>query len=367
MRSPAQAGVIAVLVIVVAAAVAALVVTAIRYARGGGIRPARRVKCHTRADCSGHGACTAGKCVCDAGYSGTHCKTKAAACRTAADCSNNGKCTAGKCVCNDGFSGAKCSELTCNKRRCANGTECDCTTGKCICSAGYHTDPHTGYCVGGHPASGCAHNSDCSGQATKKKCLVSGGHGTCVECLVPGDCPHSKPLCSSNVCTASTPGANSDATAEFVVNAYDPTTGAAVTTTNEWLNAEIGKCKRGDIMFLWTDYMAFDDDSIAALSAAIGRGATLCFGDDRLQICSNHGSTQTYTCATVPTGVDCSGEYANGNCYLGGKDGGDKRVQKPQWLRADAGPVGVGCLHVSERHQVPRGCRAGDGRGALLA
>jgi hypothetical protein len=358
-RSPASAGIITVLCLVLAAAISVLVVVTVNYRRGRRPRPIHAT-CHDAGDCSGHGQCTDGRCVCSKGYTGTHCQTASTAtCHTTDDCSNHGTCTEGQCVCDHGFSGnhcetkamschhdtdcghgtctqgkcvchagfkgIKCNMLTCDKRKCANGTGCMCKTGKCICSIGFHADA-TGYCVSNGQA-GCTKKSECIG-SVNKQCKLSGGHGTCVECLVNADCTDvAKPTCSSdNLCvTGGQPSASSDSDVTYLVSMHDPTTGQVVSSTNDWLNTQIKASKTGDVIFLWTDYMNLDD-SIQNLKDAVQAGATVCLGVDRIQVCSNassggnQGSTQTTTCESLGT-VDCDGEKGGGNCFLPGVGG----------------------------------------------
>jgi hypothetical protein len=54
------------------------------------------------ANCDGHGVCLAGKCVCNAGFSGDNCQTKA--CQPTCD-PLHGTCVNGQCVCSNGWAG----------------------------------------------------------------------------------------------------------------------------------------------------------------------------------------------------------------------------------------------------------------------
>jgi hypothetical protein len=153
-------------------------------------------------------------------------------CTGAADCANHGACTGGKCVCKAGFTGPNCRELTCRERRCANGSGCLCATGQCVCDAGFVPDPATGFCVAGHacqtdhdcaavpgypkcstishtcvaggtppppsPHDHCTKTSDCAHVAGKPKCDTQ-SH-TCVACLVTADCPHGQTCGTDHTC-----------------------------------------------------------------------------------------------------------------------------------------------------------------------
>uniref|UniRef100_A0A0G4H672 EGF-like domain-containing protein n=1 Tax=Chromera velia CCMP2878 TaxID=1169474 RepID=A0A0G4H672_9ALVE len=77
-------------------------------------------------DCSGHGNCRGGFCVCDPGFSGASCAEE---CPN--KCSGAGTCVEGACLCNHGWSGADCSiQQCCNQRgSCEQAGECRCFEG----------------------------------------------------------------------------------------------------------------------------------------------------------------------------------------------------------------------------------------------
>jgi hypothetical protein len=61
-----------------------------------------------RMECSGHGTCTDGECICAASYNGAACTARD--CSDRNDCSGHGTCSvSGVCVCAAGFSGNDCS------------------------------------------------------------------------------------------------------------------------------------------------------------------------------------------------------------------------------------------------------------------
>jgi tenascin len=64
-------------------------------------------------DCSGHGLCQYGVCMCDQEYTGLSCETLV---DCPNDCGANGHCFAGACYCGQGFTGRDCQE-TVNKSR----------------------------------------------------------------------------------------------------------------------------------------------------------------------------------------------------------------------------------------------------------
>jgi len=109
-------------------------------------------------DCSGHGVCSMispnspGQCNCDYGWAGAACDRRAlyAGLQTCPNaCNGNGLCMNGLCMCNVGFRGVDCSDKVCADPK-MTGPNCDmvacpndcsakglCLKGKCICQTGY--------------------------------------------------------------------------------------------------------------------------------------------------------------------------------------------------------------------------------------
>jgi len=122
--------------------------------------------------CSMHGLCMSGKCVCEAGYSGSDCSLVVGGYlthRCPSQCNLNGLCLFGKCFCDPGWNGHACEvplsmacPSDCNQKgfchygKCfcnpgvtgnACETEIDCTTscgahgvcssGRCVCANGF--------------------------------------------------------------------------------------------------------------------------------------------------------------------------------------------------------------------------------------
>ncbi|HLY80820.1 MAG TPA: hypothetical protein VKQ70_15665 [Caulobacteraceae bacterium] len=80
--------------------------------------------------CSGHGQTDSGRCVCNAGWSGTECQTV----EKTLDCGDHGKAAHGWCVCDAGWKGHTCQvgPVSCTHGKAAGG--------KCVCDAGWSGD-----------------------------------------------------------------------------------------------------------------------------------------------------------------------------------------------------------------------------------
>ncbi|MEQ2251386.1 hypothetical protein ILYODFUR_010405 [Ilyodon furcidens] len=115
--------------------------------------------------CSGHGVCVRGECVCSAGWAGVSCNDPLPACQeqcsghgtylpesdtcacqpnwTGPDCytelcpvpcGSHGVCSEGKCQCEEGWIGAACDQRACHPRCEEHG---QCHDGTCICQPGW--------------------------------------------------------------------------------------------------------------------------------------------------------------------------------------------------------------------------------------
>lgn len=77
--------------------------------------------------CSGHGACNAGRCLCDKSHTGAICDVQ----RCPDDCMGEGICLRGKCVCGPGHFGANCDHARCPNDCSGHGycfnSRCECT------------------------------------------------------------------------------------------------------------------------------------------------------------------------------------------------------------------------------------------------
>lgn len=138
-------------------------------------------------NCNNRGVCSpAGRCRCDAGYSGPSCESF---CPNA--CSGQGRCIEGGCLCFAGFSGTDCSVQSC----CNGHGSCE-VPGTCECEAGW-----------GGPE--CSVELLCSDPTCSQHGICLDGHCRCEEgwggesCAVPtGTCD---PKCGPHgVCNAIT-------------------------------------------------------------------------------------------------------------------------------------------------------------------
>jgi len=67
-------------------------------------------------NCSGHGTCLKGECLCARGFTGEACAVAESAAVMALaeepscplDCRGHGRCVQGVCMCHDGYAGATC-------------------------------------------------------------------------------------------------------------------------------------------------------------------------------------------------------------------------------------------------------------------
>ena len=148
-------------------------------------------------DCSNHGTCDYGRCICDSGYWGKACQYEYCPnsfCYTDLDifveqvchhCSNNGECVNKKCICNKGYTGEDCSipdcpndcsgeeygkcivmspisQCDCNQKlkrggddcsivfclnTCGEKGECNENNGECNCTEGYYGEDCSLYII----------------------------------------------------------------------------------------------------------------------------------------------------------------------------------------------------------------------------
>uniref|UniRef100_A0A6C0JMR5 Uncharacterized protein n=1 Tax=viral metagenome TaxID=1070528 RepID=A0A6C0JMR5_9ZZZZ len=116
------------------------------------------------------------------------------------------------------------------------------------------------------------------------------------ECL-PSDCKKGSTNCydDSNCggqCNNPT-GKPLNVTCLFSIpNPYDPADITTLTNVNTWFIDQVNRSNKDDIMYLWTDYTAYDDEMKDAINKAVGRGAKLILGIDRTQC----GGSSGYTC-----------------------------------------------------------------------
>ncbi|KAK0051511.1 N-acetylglucosamine-1-phosphodiester alpha-N-acetylglucosaminidase [Biomphalaria pfeifferi] len=117
-------------------------------------------------DCSGHGSCDIGTCLCQGHWSGPGCETLT--CPNS--CSSHGQCTEDGCQCDPGWLGINCS-LTCQDGwygdkcslpcLCENGASCSPITGDCLCLPGYTGKNCQEACLLGYYGQDCIHLCSC--------------------------------------------------------------------------------------------------------------------------------------------------------------------------------------------------------------
>ena len=95
--------------------------------------PYDNLPCAGYGNCSGHGACRRGTCVCDAGWAGVGCGEVAC---SRVDCGAHGRCVRGTCRCRAPWHGARC-ELGACPAACSGNGYCNTTSASCVCQPGY--------------------------------------------------------------------------------------------------------------------------------------------------------------------------------------------------------------------------------------
>lgn len=133
-------------------------------------RPVSTVLCvgsrRCESDCSGHGLCENGLCLCEDGWTGTTCE----ALKCASVCGPHGVCTHKGCVCDAGWTGDNCSHEClpgffgdgCNQTcSCINGASCDPVHGRCTCPPGFHGNSCENVCPLGVFGPSCSEQCRC--------------------------------------------------------------------------------------------------------------------------------------------------------------------------------------------------------------
>ena len=149
------------------------------------VTPLRAASLSCLNECSHHGECSDGVCVCEAAFTGNDCSLDS--CGVGNTCSTHGSCHDFACKCDSGWTGFDCSQQRC-PNDCFNRG--DCVSGKCICAPGYFGDDCAlETCANNCTGHGtCEDNScqcfagwegnDCSSKTCPSGCA---GHGTCLN------------------------------------------------------------------------------------------------------------------------------------------------------------------------------------------
>ncbi|XP_013392587.1 N-acetylglucosamine-1-phosphodiester alpha-N-acetylglucosaminidase [Lingula anatina] len=104
---------------------------------------AHEPECQPSHNCSGHGNCVGGICICDEYWMGPSCDLLMCGVH---NCSRQGVCTESGCDCHKGWLGEQCNEpctehrygYQCSEQcRCQNNATCSPVDGSCVCKPGY--------------------------------------------------------------------------------------------------------------------------------------------------------------------------------------------------------------------------------------
>lgn len=142
-------------------------------------------------DCSGHGACGDGQCLCNAGWGLGPGKAYPNLCADEvcpADCGEHGMCKNNVCVCQDGWQGPACRQPKCGDHGCSGHGMCTFVTpdspAECACEYGYAM-PTCG--VKAFYATSTECPNSCSGNG-----LCMDGTCVCGENFLGADCSDTK-------------------------------------------------------------------------------------------------------------------------------------------------------------------------------
>jgi hypothetical protein len=127
-------------------------------------------------DCSNHGDCQYGTCICDLGWYGDAC----ADVRCDTDCNDNGACSLGLCYCNANYTGYNCSIRQCPSACSTHGVCSGAPDWTCVC-----TDSWSGIdCATAPPP---APPPQCATLSGYKSCVSHKYCGWCGD-ILHGDC-----------------------------------------------------------------------------------------------------------------------------------------------------------------------------------
>jgi hypothetical protein len=307
--------------------------------------------------CNGVGECKRGKCFCPPGYYGDSCQNTYNMC-TPENCNGHGACNITVCLCENGWKGSGCeTEIKSCPNSCSNHGICDTVTGKCSCNEkwtglGCEEKACLNGCGHGNCKNGtCACDSAWEGPTCDQRTCPDGcnGHGTCMPGL-SGNPPFCKcePNFSGSACEISAGGCMVD-----MGQGADPLqcAGHGYCETNNFCSCFVGwdpnnECKTQlcDPADCSGHGVCQDNGKCECRSSWSGKGCDtkVCPRDSKGTLCAGHGS-----CNDVTKDCECEAGWCGENC------GDVKKIDFPEGCMSTDAANAVMCSGHGACRQLP--------------
>ena len=251
-------------------------------------------------NCSFHGSCAAGVCLCDAGWGSADCSSRLNGPGCLAGCSARGSCVNATCVCDYGWSGAACDAPTWDAPK---SVDCD---SNCSSGAGVLSN---GTCI-------CAVSALCSGNCSGRGVCVN-GMCLCDEGFGGLACELTSPDIMRAACinNCSAHGACSNGTCVCDMGWASIDCSAALETGEEGGMCASNCSGQGSCM----NGTCFCDLGFAGTDCSLAGGDEICHLN-----CSGHGNCKNSTCV-------CDAAYTGSWCqtlsdFVSGNSSSDSEV-----------------------------------------